>query len=601
LLVKTGVPRLFPWLVKNFPEAIKHFREGEFTAFVDYLYLDANGLLHGAAQEVFHYGDNKGIFYQYTNLSYEEKIKEVYRLFFEKLIQVTHIIKPRKVLYIAIDGPAPLAKQAQQRERRFVSARDRIEGGSKLSFDSNSITPGTTFMLDLTRYINYAIRKEMNSFYDWKNLNVYFSPATVPGEGEHKITDFIRAMPKKERESSSHCLFGPDADLIMLTLAMHLDKMFLFREDQYHPAEYDYLNMGMIRKQLSDALGQTPGVKKGKRNLNDVTNDFILEGFFVGNDFVPKIQMFHLLEEGLIFMLDTYATTSKGGTRNFLTIDNEFNLEGFQPFVATLSKFEEQYLIEQVTTTNPRKQPPEPKFRNETLLRNITTKVAGTAIKRTLNFQAYRREYYTKSDIDVNDEPERIVEMCQDYLRSFIWVIKYYVTGLPAWRWAYRWHYAPLMSDFSNYIASLSEEEANALAQFKKQRASLPFEQLLSVLPPTSAELLPKAYQRLMLNSDSPLVELGYYPDVLTFHIDYEGKLKEFQGVAILPFVNYDEIHKNYEHMTKCCVPHIKKYSRNKRGQVRVYWYNSSYTAKFSSDMGNISKLHVEHALLGKK
>lgn len=118
---------------------------------------------------------------------------------------MTDIVKPKKILFMAIDGVAPRAKLNQQRARRFRSAQDREECINKarhngetvdesLMFDSNCITPGTEFMEKVSRALKYFIRKKIKEDPLWRGLKVIFSGHDVPGEGEHKIMQFIREL-----------------------------------------------------------------------------------------------------------------------------------------------------------------------------------------------------------------------------------------------------------------------------------------------------------------------------------------------------------------------------------------------------------------------
>ena len=121
------------------------------------------------------------------------------------------IVKPKKILYIAIDGVAPRAKMNQQRSRRFRAAFEaenlKIKETRlfdewtrkgmdtpliKETFDSNVITPGTQFMADLSKCLKDYIVDKMQNEKKWKHFNLVFSDANVAGEGEHKILEFIK-------------------------------------------------------------------------------------------------------------------------------------------------------------------------------------------------------------------------------------------------------------------------------------------------------------------------------------------------------------------------------------------------------------------------
>ena len=94
-------------------------------------------------------------------------------------------VRPRKLLYLAIDGVAPRAKMNQQRSRRFRGAqevrenaeiekeikRQLMDAGHNFTeeevnakpWDSNVITPGTPFMLHLSKFVRFYVRKRFGT------------------------------------------------------------------------------------------------------------------------------------------------------------------------------------------------------------------------------------------------------------------------------------------------------------------------------------------------------------------------------------------------------------------------------------------------------
>lgn len=243
-----GIPKMFRWLTDQYPNIIKdRLEEGlsEDIA-VDNFYLDMNGIIHpcthGNADGEFIYLDETAMF------------KKIF-LYVDRLYKM---VQPSKVLYLAVDGVAPRAKMNQQRSRRFRSAkeaemlaaeliaRDEFNGKKssmdldKTRFDSNCITPGTDFMLKLSLAMQKWVEYKMQTDPFWMNgAQVIVSGPDVPGEGEHKVMDFIREEQEKHAKGEksdlyapgrTHVLYGLDADLIMLGLVTHERNFMLLRE-----------------------------------------------------------------------------------------------------------------------------------------------------------------------------------------------------------------------------------------------------------------------------------------------------------------------------------------------------------------------------------
>lgn len=138
-----------------------------------------NGIIHNCT-----HGNDPG-----TRLTETEMILKV----FQYLDKIFSIVRPRRLLFMAIDGVAPRAKMNQQRSRRFKSAKERLEAEAELiargelppggGFDSNCITPGTPFMARLGAHLRFFVRRKMADDPAWRAPRIVLSGHDVPGEG----------------------------------------------------------------------------------------------------------------------------------------------------------------------------------------------------------------------------------------------------------------------------------------------------------------------------------------------------------------------------------------------------------------------------------
>lgn len=127
---------------------------------------------------------------------------------------------------------------------RFRSAKDAIDliekakkNGEKMPeenrFDSNCITPGTEFMVRLQEALKHFVKVKISTDASWKNCKIILSGHETPGEGEHKIMEYIRYLKSQPGfdPNTRHCLYGLDADLMMLGLCTHELHFSLLREE----------------------------------------------------------------------------------------------------------------------------------------------------------------------------------------------------------------------------------------------------------------------------------------------------------------------------------------------------------------------------------
>lgn len=143
--------------------------------------------------------------------------------------------RPRALLYIAIDGPVPLAKMYRQRQRRFRGAETKRRMREQFpdtppEWDTNQITPGTPFMDALSAAVATAL-PTIATKHGIRHTAI--SDSNIPGEGEQKISAYIRTN-RVATVPVMRAIYGLDADLIMISLLLDAEEphsnYFLVRE-----------------------------------------------------------------------------------------------------------------------------------------------------------------------------------------------------------------------------------------------------------------------------------------------------------------------------------------------------------------------------------
>ena len=547
-----GVKYFFAWLRNNFPDRIKSLMGNNFNTDIDNLMIDLNGIFHNCAQSVYRYGELKSLLSRPKHPTLKQQI-QTYDKIWEEIRKIVKLSKPRKKLILCIDGVAPLAKQIQQRQRRFKSVRDK----NLDEFDSNCITPGTKFMDYLSKNIDFKIKNEMMTNPIWQSLEVVFSNEKVPGEGEHKLINFIRQY---GGDDESFCVHGMDADLVMLSLATHKDNFHILRENHRNRNEIFHINLQGLREDICRQLGWRDDCDN--QNLID---DFVFMLFSVGNDFLPNLPAMDILENGIEILFETYRTNaSKYG---YLTTRNQegvyFNPKSFSEFLGVLGKYEEDILTRKANMRGT--------YFTDDLLERHSTLVEG---KYVIDFQKYKTEYYT------THLSKSLEETCNLYLEGLQWVLTYYTKGVPHWNWVFPCYYTVFSSDLSKYVVDYGHKK------YEQSYPLQPFQQLLCVLPQYSKKLLPPPLDSLLENN-SPLKK--YYPH--DFVIDLQGKRNQWEGIAILPIIDVETVNVHYNKLIKQV--ESKEVRRNQVGHSFTYKYNPNINYTYHSFYGDIKNCSI--------
>ncbi|ONK74321.1 uncharacterized protein A4U43_C03F5040 [Asparagus officinalis] len=387
-----GVPAFYRWLSDRYPLSISDVVEEEpFDADrgvavpidltkpnpngveFDNLYLDMNGIIHPC----FHPEGRP------SPTTYDEVFKSI----FDYIDHLVGLVRPRKLLYLAIDGVAPRAKMNQQRSRRFRAAKDAVEAaaeeerlreefeaeGRTLALkeksetsDSNVITPGTQFMTSLSVALQYYIHLRLSRTVGWQSMKVI----TMPGQQEKCFSC------GQIGHLAAECR-GPEVnDKAVVDIPIHKKKY------------------------------------QGAINL-------------------------------LMFIYRREFATMGG----YLTDAGEVSLERVEHFIQSFAVYEEQIFQKRARIQQAYENNGEMKLK---LQRETSEDVPPMPVDKVkLGEPGYKERYYVeKFELEESESIDDIKkDVVQRYVEGLCWIMRYYYQGVCSWLWFYPYHYAPFASD----------------------------------------------------------------------------------------------------------------------------------------------------------
>jgi 5'-3' exonuclease len=356
-----GIPFYFASLIKSHKGIVQPVRKNS-PLNVDVFVVDFNCLIHRYLKD-----------------------EDPFNSILQALEYILETFCKAKQVIIAMDGLVPYGKIVQQRYRRMREKENGV-------FDRNQISPDTPYMRDLESLLKlkfpYAIINGTN----------------IPGEGEHKLIHELQKLPEQQRRSI--CIYGLDADLILISLQHHAlsdpKKMWLLRESaefndpKMKEAEFATLSVWILLTELPIPIEQY----------------IVLSILCFGNDFMPNLAMFSLREGGYDRALQIYKDcgkpnlTTAAGRKSFLTYSAIMEFSVLKERIGLRKRPEEKALVKDKSL------------------------------------------FKIKYGLHVLDGVTNMQIVANAYWKTFHWTWEYFKTGNPKnWDWVYPYSDAPLIED----------------------------------------------------------------------------------------------------------------------------------------------------------
>ena len=491
-----GIPSYFSYIVKNHIAIIKKYVPASLP--IHNLYMDCNSIIYDVIHNLIDVSKSNN--------------KQIISAVIEKIENYIAVIEPSKLVFIAFDGVAPVAKLEQQRIRRYKShfqneMTKKVFGKTESGWNTAAITPGTEFMKELNAGIieyygtcgrhNSANGNQLGGQVGSRFTGSYIiSTSADVGEGEHKLFHHIRANPLAEVETS--VVYGLDADLIMLAIN-HLpvsSQIYLFRETpefiksidkSLEPGESYLLDIPLLAETIASSMSKDANVKVNR------VYDYIFLCFFLGNDFMPHFPALNIRTGGIDKLLNAYKATIGLKESTVLTDGSKIYWKNVRILVQHLATMEDEYIKTEMKGRDKREKyaanaPEETPEQTYQKFESVPTYERQTEKYINPFKEGWQNRYYTSLfKLEINDERRKQISI--NYMQGLEWTMKYYTSGCPDWLWHYQHNYPPLLQDLVKFIPVFDTEFVLADKLANKPVSELV--QLMYVLPRQSLHLLP--------------------------------------------------------------------------------------------------------------
>jgi 5'-3' exoribonuclease 1 len=490
-----GIPLYFHTIAKTY-HGILHMAKHRPC---DWFFMDYNGCIHQGAAAVAAEAEDAG-----PPSDLEAYERRIYEHVWDYTVKCAGVAQPRHKVGLYIDGVAPVAKINQQRKRRYLSIKRHELLGTKPTWDTNAISPGTTFMIRLQAFLKARMRDASAPY--------TLSSADEPGEGEHKMFAHIAAIPAGE----TVFIHGLDADLIMLSLMSHHSNLVLMREPTWPFASsatqegFLYMDIDCFRTGLLKHLRDEYGWPVPAAAIDEPYGDaaralietYVVCCFLLGNDFLPHAPTLSLKKHGYDELLRA-ARTAFAAFPEGAVVGSRVFMPFLTDILGNLAKHEDEKLFDINRDYMMRKPSPKVDVADAYPLRDGTKDKLASAIHHSAHPKRWRSLYYKHLFAARLNDTSVVARACELYTTGICWTYAYYKRLPKPFDWYYPYGYPPTLLDLANYLNGTPPHHWEAMqAEWNERHRHAQFldpaMQLLCILPIASSHLVPYKYRAWM-------------------------------------------------------------------------------------------------------